>query len=37
MNEIKEKLEVELSRMVERVRHMGGTAASVDRNEPEDG
>jgi hypothetical protein len=37
MNEIKKKLEVELNRMVERMRHLGGTAASVDRNEPEEG
>jgi hypothetical protein len=37
MNEIKKKLEVELNRMVERMRHMGGTAASVDRTGPEDG
>ena len=37
MNEIKKKLEVELNRMVERMRHLGGTAASVDRNGPEDG
>jgi DnaK suppressor protein len=30
MNEIKKRLEVELNRMVERMRHMGGTATSVD-------
>ena len=29
MNEIKKRLEVELNRMVERMRHMGGTAMSV--------
>ena len=30
MNEIKKKLEVELNRMVERMRHMGGAATSVE-------
>jgi DnaK suppressor protein len=30
MNEIKKKLEVELNRMVERLRHMGRTATSVE-------
>jgi DnaK suppressor protein len=30
MNEIKKKLEDELNRMVERMRHMGGTATSVE-------
>jgi DnaK suppressor protein len=30
MNEIKKTLEVELNRMVERMRHMGGRATSVD-------
>jgi hypothetical protein len=29
MNEIKKTLEVELNRMVERMRHMGGAATSV--------
>jgi DnaK suppressor protein len=30
MNEIKKTLEVELNRMVERMRHMGGRATSVE-------
>jgi DnaK suppressor protein len=30
MNEIKKKLEVELNRMVDRMRHMGGAATSVE-------
>jgi DnaK suppressor protein len=30
MNETKKRLEVELNRMVERIRHMGGTATSVN-------
>jgi DnaK suppressor protein len=30
MNETKKRLEVELNRMVERIRHMGGTATSVE-------
>ena len=30
MNEIKKRLEVELNRIVERMRHMGGTATSVE-------
>jgi hypothetical protein len=31
MNEVKKRLEVELNRMVERMRHMGGTTTSVGR------